>query len=131
MITITNTTKDFTPFPSPLGVSYFQIERKKIMVKLTILKFPSPLGVSYFQILWSRFLRQCILFPSPLGVSYFQIVTDCVLYTAFSAFPSPLGVSYFQIKTHQMNKSNKSAVSVPSRGILFPNNGRHGNVKRK
>ena len=36
-------------FPSPLGVSYFQM-RKINMKKLNDVLFPSPLGVSYFQI---------------------------------------------------------------------------------
>ena len=35
-------------------------------------------------------------------------------------FPSPLGASYFQIKKNTTNK-NSRRVSVPSRGILFPN----------
>ena len=37
-----------TKFPSPLGVSYFQIESKVEQFK-AVKKFPSPLGVSYFQ----------------------------------------------------------------------------------
>ena len=36
-------------FPSPLGVSYFQIRKEKPSYALDI-EFPSPLGVSYFQI---------------------------------------------------------------------------------
>ena len=59
-------------------------------------------------------------FPSPLGVSYFQMLLKRYNENLVKAFPSPLGVSYFQIK-----KSNDAIaliwVSVPSRGILFPN----------
>ena len=36
-------------------------------------------------------------------------------------FPSPLGVSYFQIQNPEPVRSRQSSVSVPSRGILFPN----------
>ena len=36
-------------------------------------------------------------------------------------FPSPLGVSYFQIKEGNNLRRNMTVVSVPSRGILFPN----------
>ena len=37
-------------------------------------------------------------------------------------FPSPLGVSYFQIGLKKLGMILKTApVSVPSRGILFPN----------
>ena len=37
------------------------------------------------------------------------------------AFPSPLGVSYFQIEISTSNIAEVQEVSVPSRGILFPN----------
>ena len=37
-------------FPSPLGVSYFQIEVLLYSFRLELNLFPSPLGVSYFQI---------------------------------------------------------------------------------
>ena len=37
------------------------------------------------------------------------------------AFPSPLGVSYFQIQQLDWTISRRFRVSVPSRGILFPN----------
>ena len=43
------------------------------------------------------------------------------LLKAVKMFPSPLGVSYFQMHVTQMNVKLESAVSVPSRGILFPN----------
>ena len=63
------------------------------------------------------------MFPSPLGVSYFQII-----HSLFSGgndedmFPSPLGVSYFQIKERTYSERfTRWFVSVPSRGILFPN----------
>ena len=36
-------------------------------------------------------------------------------------FPSPLGASYFQIKRIAENRKSVGRVSVPSRGILFPN----------
>ena len=36
-------------------------------------------------------------------------------------FPSPLGVSYFQIWMIKFLSNSKAIISVPSRGILFPN----------
>ena len=36
-------------------------------------------------------------------------------------FPSPLGASYFQIKQDEYYEKERILVSVPSRGILFPN----------
>ena len=63
-------------FPSPLGVSYFQIYNEKCGAAKVLQEFPSPLGVSYFQIKGS--LAWCeiqeVSFRPPLGVSYFQIV---------------------------------------------------------
>ena len=63
-------------FPSPLGVSYFQISKEFFFRNLFHNVFPSPLGVSYFQISL-KVCKRCLLllkkFPSPLGVSYFQI----------------------------------------------------------
>ena len=109
-------------FPSPLGVSYFQMGIEHCVVDIGNTVFPSPLGVSYFQIIkgkgnedtkesfrplsgyliskWRNrpFSITLVLFPSPLGVSYFQI-RGCAqgMATAMYSFPSPLGVSYFQI----------------------------------
>ena len=62
------------------------------------------------------------VFPSPLGVSYFQmwILSQCC--ENGIKFPSPLGVSYFQIESLAKQESIVKNVSVPSRGILFPNN---------
>ena len=60
--------------------------------------FPSPLGVSYFQILiFALFIGWVFMFPSPLGVSYFQITVIKSANVDCHSFPSPLGVSYFQI----------------------------------
>ena len=111
------------------------------------IQFPSPLGVSYFQIIWrslrnasygfrplsgyliSKYGRNKMLmvfnfnisfrplsgyliskyyndtcvpktmkvFPSPLGVSYFQMMLVNSSKNVMKVFPSPLGVSYFQI----------------------------------
>ena len=44
----------FTLFPSPLGVSYFQISSSFPPLNNDDIMFPSPLGVSYFQILSAR-----------------------------------------------------------------------------
>ena len=67
-------------FPSPLGVSYFQIMKKEYMKPFEEFeaKFPSPLGVSYFQIQSDLHNYQFNVkkFPSPLGVSYFQIISN-------------------------------------------------------
>ena len=60
-------------FPSPLGVSYFQIMKRQLSGEIKVM-FPSPLGVSYFQMSFKHaILRIWLAFPSPLGVSYFQI----------------------------------------------------------
>ena len=60
--------------------------------------FPSPLGVSYFQMAAKTEEDKLFsTFPSPLGVSYFQIMICCYFGVNEEWFPSPLGVSYFQI----------------------------------
>ena len=112
-------------FPSPLRVSYFQMLANSLSMR-DWHRFPSPLGVSYFQISKEFFFRNLFhnVFPSPLGVSYFQISLKvckrCLL--LLKKFPSPLGVSYFQINCLPYLKRNQYLhVSVPSRGILFPN----------
>ena len=64
-------------------------------------------------------------FPSPLGASYFQILPVWVYNMGF-VFPSPLGASYFQIGLTVALVAVLN-VSVPSRGILFPNR-RWGNT---
>ena len=68
-------------------------------------------------------LEDSIGFPSPLGVSYFQMMkADFTFTQRRQVFPSPLGVSYFQILMSTNCEENKLfLVSVPSRGILFPN----------
>ena len=55
-------------------------------------------------------------------ISKFDILRLVYGYTA-TRFPSPLGVSYFQINYDYNYKHNERfyTVSVPSRGILFPN----------
>ena len=67
---------------------------------MTTKEFPSPLGASYFRILHLRIPNALYhrLFPSPLGASYFRmaIAIDALSYVIV-------------------------LVSVPSRGILFPN----------
>ncbi len=60
-------------------------------------------------------------FPSPLGVSYFQIAAKYWKDLKNDLFPSPLGVSYFQIVCSATGWNVIILVSVPSRGILFPN----------
>ena len=97
-------------FPSPLGVSYFQIQSSLSFPQILFLLFPSPLGVSYFQIVHIDFNAHpsLIEFPSPLGVSYFQMVenSNSMKCLAVKKFPSPLGVSYFQINGNEQQRSN-------------------------
>ena len=140
------TVKGEHKFPSPLGASYFQMKLRSsnkgryivsvpsrgILFPNKIIgedycvmpSFPSPLGASYFQI---RFFICSIafhVFPSPLGASYFQILSaDVALKVITKEFPSPLGASYFQIKYNE-ETDEAEYVSVPSRGILFPNTAR-------
>ena len=85
--------------------------------------FPSPLGASYFQIIMA-YVEKITgeEFPSPLGASYFQITATSAKHIAKFRFPSPLGASYFQIMFTRYSETKKGIkVSVPSRGILFPN----------
>ena len=109
-------------FPSPLGVSYFQmLDNGKYSANGYVVSVPSR-GILFPNIyLMVLRLRRISLFPSPLGVSYFQIerrkqqssqricfrplsgyliskfIYALRLKNSVSGFPSPLGVSYFQI----------------------------------
>ena len=63
-------------------------------------KFPSPLGVSYFQIQFNEDITNCrnavsvpsrgILFPNIANIKSNELTLE-------EGFPSPLGVSYFQM----------------------------------
>ena len=95
-----------------------------IVTENEYIKFPSPLGVSYFQIVVKAATcteegtvsvpSRGILFPNALEVW---------MKNRRNEFPSPLGVSYFQIAVAMSSiiANAKNKVSVPSRGILFPN----------
>ena len=82
--TISKKTAKLIKFPSPLGVIYFQIDLKYIIVPEE--QFPSPLGVIYFQMKGSYIIAQVKRFPSPLGVIYFQIKDNRRSDTVISGF---------------------------------------------
>ena len=111
---------------SPLGVSYFQIMRTRKYFLVATVDFVSvPSRGILFPNRESLTNGKTFLnwFPSPLGVSYFQILSLRSRAPEFLMFPSPLGVSYFQIISLSVPSSAQTifVVSVPSRGILFPN----------
>ena len=131
-------------FPSPLGVSYFQISRPNNSLNcfrpfcfrplsgyliskyekdgVIIAKgngFPSPLGVSYFQMNFQKRYWHQAMFPSPLGVSYFQIVYHDHLTFFWFSFPSPLGVSYFQIMADYWEDKKGNSGFRPLSGYLI------------
>ena len=84
-------------FPSPLGVSYFQIEYWNEFYAW-IDRFPSPLGVSYFQIHVTKAGNNIIDGFRPLsGYLISKSIAKMSRANALALFPSPLGVSYFQI----------------------------------
>ena len=110
-------------FPSPLGASYFQICIRNLTKSIwNIFSVPSR-GILFpnSETLW---VEKPNLFPSPLGASYFQINKATDWTPAPEEFPSPLGASYFQIVKCWFLHKKVISVSVPSRGILFPNNGK-------
>ena len=109
-------------FPSPLGVSYFQISLKVCKRCLLLLKkFPSPLGVSYFQMtILVLIMRSDNMVSVPSRGILFPNKKIMVIGVGWK-FPSPLGVSYFQIVVKAATCTEEGTVSVPSRGILFPN----------
>ena len=107
-------------FPSPLGVSYFQIGERVRMVRKdsgfrplsgyliskwkNVMKwFATLVSVPSRGILFPNISPSCLssiganMFPSPLGVSYFQMEIKNGYRRIQTGFPSPLGVSYFQI----------------------------------
>ena len=95
MIKVTNQTKEL--FPSPLGASYFQM----------VVGFTSGLFLGGFR---------------PLSGHLISKLFQTEPYKTTCMFPSPLGASYFQIVHFPpLQHLNWYNVSVPSRGILFPN----------
>ena len=98
-------------FPSPLGVSYFQIMISLLLMILGtlvsvpsrgilfpnknlinsyngILVFPSPLGVSYFQIMGNLILLEYIQYANfrPLSGYLFSKLEDCILHIKKNEF---------------------------------------------
>ena len=91
---------DIEVFPSPLGVSYFQIMSDYLCTTTKGLVSFRPLSgylISKLGISDKELFIFSQLFPSPLGVSYFQIRKLKKQGVQYVPFPSPLGVSYFQI----------------------------------
>ena len=72
--------------------------------------FPSPFGVSLFQIILGIPTEELEAFPSPFGVSLFQIMKKIIgKYEMDNNFPSPFGVSLFQIcEKHLLEQETKS-----------------------
>ena len=62
-----------------------------------------------------------IQFPSPLGVSYFQIERAISLSTVLASFRPLSGYLISKYKMKLQSVCSRNIVSVPSRGILFPN----------
>ena len=85
-------------FPSPLGASYFQITAMVYIIEKDKIRFRPLSGHLISKSYIQSYSKEWRLFPSPLGASYFQIVT----------FKRSI-------------KDIQAIVSVPSRGILFPN----------
>ena len=69
--------------------------------------------------------RKIVSVPSR-GILFPNFITGvCCSESDIALFPSPLGVSYFQIMVNWLElieEKEDQIVSVPSRGILFPNN---------
>ena len=71
-------------FPSPLGVSYFQIKVKNVFVNYILVSVPSR-GILFPNRVLRTNIESKVEFPSPLGVSYFQILSARARYfTGFS-----------------------------------------------
>ena len=70
-------------------------------------------------------LSQChqslLTFPSPLGVSYFQIIIGQIWHYWHISVSVPSRGILFPNNGEKMQIDDKMIVSVPSRGILFPN----------
>ena len=84
--------------------------------------FPSPLGVSYSQIGKFDIIGIYPVGFRPLSgylISKFKVRVYKL--RGLNKFPSPLGVSYFQMSAFLVLNLFLVKVSVPSRGILFPN----------
>ena len=112
----------YLTFPSPLGVSYFQIERA-ISLSTVLASFRPLSGYlisKYKMKLQSVCSRNIVSVPSR-GILFPNAIDFADrMWKMRRKFPSPLGVSYFQMQK-KFGIVYHVTVSVPSRGILFPN----------
>ena len=136
------------PMSAPFSFTYSRLTYSSPFHRFVTIKL-RPLTGFLIAKLTSHFLIERLPFfiPSPLGASYFQISLIIIkakdLYNGFRPlsghlisksqtpsgisfsgfmFPPPLGASYFQIVIAAIIKFLFfRKVSVPSRGILFPN----------
>ena len=83
-------------FPSPLGVSYFQIEKGKIMKTLMPVSVPSR-GILFPNTLSIILLILILTVSVPSRGILFPNANLSGANLRSAKFPSPLGVSYFQI----------------------------------
>ena len=114
----------FRPLSGHLISKLFLVTTKGYIVNIL---FPSPLGASYFQIQMYDILRLVYGYSfRPLSGHLISKFDLGGIYAGYiSPFPSPLGASYFQMsKWIPYYECNILYVSVPSRGILFPNTAR-------
>ena len=133
-------------FPSPLGASYFQIvidvdchremhRFRPLSGHLISKSYSSPVkqGCHCFRPLSGHLISKLNSFLASKKIVLVSVPSrgilfpNCFSYTVYrrfdSWFPSPLGASYFQIVLRLVYgyTSTSAKVSVPSRGILFPN----------
>ena len=113
---------DLILFPSPLGVSYFQI---------SVVNLKGGRNMNNFRPLSGYLISKCFE-RIPIAKSTFnfrplsgylisKLKDECGFTFYAKTFPSPLGVSYFQIGKILFFMTEWLYISVPSRGILFPN----------
>ena len=76
--------------------------------------------VKYYRLI-SGLLLKDLSEKTGLSVGHLSHIENGNKQPSKSAFPSPLGASYFQILKSENVISYIVDVSVPSRGILFPN----------
>ena len=105
--------------PSPIGESYFSIER--LWLRMTIKQFPSPIGESYFSIDIIDFIQVDKLSFRPLsGNLIFQCKWKYLQEVENGVSVPYRGILFFNKK--QADAMLKTLpVSVPYRGILFFN----------